>query len=127
MAEGYSAGAQVAQVIGEEAWAQLRGRFGGLEIAVPTRAGRKGEHAAVLRDVVGQAAFDAMVREAGGTKLYIPKDLRRSVRERNAAIMRTYLRMKADGSSSRSAVQRLSRGYDVTERHIYGIIRREQR
>lgn len=115
---------ELAEVIGLRNAMRLVEAFGGTTFPVPKRETRLGElRFATLASVIGVEAADALVKRFGGTDLYIPRCVDALRGARDAAIIREYEEITKTASGN-EAVQRLARQHQLSDRHIFNILKR---
>lgn len=115
---------ELAEVIGMRNAMRLVDAFGGTTFPVPKRETKLGElRFATLASVIGPEAADALVKRFGGTDLYIPRCVEALRGARDAAICAEYDRL-VQTMSGNEAVQRLARQHQLSDRHIFNILKR---
>lgn len=115
---------ELAEVTGPRNAMRLVEAFGGTTFPVPKRETRLGElRFAALASVIGREAAEALVKRFGGTDLYIPRCADALRGARDAAICREYDELVASMSGN-EAVQRLARQHQLSDRHIFNILKR---
>lgn len=114
----------LALVIGLRNTMRLVEAFGGTTFPVPKRETKLGElRFATLASVIGAEAAEALVRRYGGTDLYFPRCVDALRRLRDASIIREYEEITKTASGN-EAVQRLARQHQLSDRHIFNILKR---
>lgn len=115
---------QIASLIGVVPALKLVERLGGTTFPVAKRANKIGEaRFALLEDVVGLKAAEALTAHYGGTKLYIPNCKAALRRVRNAAMIREFDERSAAGETAREVVFDLAIRYRLADRVVWDILK----
>jgi hypothetical protein len=106
------------QVIGEKATAQLMqpGAFGGRSIVIPKSGdGRSKRGFVALSEVIGKDAALRLCKHFGGDQIYVPKDSKRKMYDRNRRIVTAY--------NNGAGINALVSEFGLSDRHIRSILK----
>jgi hypothetical protein len=103
---------EIESVIGPEDAAKVYAAFGGFSLLVSNR----GDTFNRLSAVIGTNKAIAFCDHFSGTHVYIQKQAKLTLEERNRAIIHEYDKGKS--------VPDLSMQYDISDRHIYSILKK---
>ncbi len=103
-----------------EAVEKLLAHFGGTSVRIPQK--RLPESDSEIMQLIGAEHMKKLMRVFGGTVLYIPQCKKILSPKQRRQLVATYSRLLAEGESAFTAVQKLARQHQISERWVRHIV-----